>query len=202
MTGFRVAGVDGSLTRTGLCKPDGRTISLRIRDGRVEPEMPEWCSILTKANMVRDWLWPHVGGCDLVVLERPMVVDGHESSVEPLDFLQAVLLQRFRAERMIDRVLRIYPQQVQAFARNGEEFRSFAGLAPAAKKAAMEDLARDAGWAGPYAGGSNHDEGEAWWMWALGRHVVGDPVVASSRYRDRESRKWAAALARVRRCAA
>jgi hypothetical protein len=202
MSDLRVVGLDPSLTRTGLCKSDGRTISLRLRDGRVDPHVPDWYSILTKANAVRDWAWPHMAGADLLVIEEPMVVDGHESSVGPLQALQWVLLQRCRAEGVHDRVLRLWPQQVQAFARNGVEFRSFHGMAPAEKKAAMEDLARDAGWAGPHAGGSNHDEGEAWWMWAVGRHVVGDPVVESTRYRDQSAREWADRLARYRRRAA
>lgn len=202
MSDLRVTALDPSLTRAGLCKADGTTISLRLRAGRVDPNVPDWFSILAKCNTVRDWAWPHIAGSDLIVLEQPIVFAGHESSVEPLYALQFVLLQRCRAEGMADRVLRLHPASIQGFARNGVERKSFKGLAPAAKKAALEDLARENGWAGPHAGGSNDDEGEAYLGYCVGRHVMGEPVMEPTPYREKRARQWAAELARYRRSAA
>ena len=31
---------------------------------------------------------------------------------------------------------------------------------------------------------STDDEADAWWLWALGRHLLGDPVVESTQYRQ------------------
>lgn len=154
----KVIGFDLSLTCVGICLPDGAT-------EHVKGQPPKFGSLYDRAADMRDqlrpWLLPYV---DLVVIEA--LAPNRFADAVPLAYVHC-MVDGLLAGR---RVLKVAPATVKKFATGKGN----------ADKHAMTVAAMRAGWD---SDNSTNDEVDAWWLWALGRHLLDAPVVADTAYR-------------------
>lgn len=156
-----VVGLDLSSSCTGVCWPDGSTQHITIPSG----------TRLWKAQEVRDRITPVVEGADFVVIEdlftsnRPV----QANAVIPLAYVHCQVEARLVALRL--RFRRYSNGQIKKFATGSGN----------ANKNQVMIAAQKNGWDPP--NDATDDESDAWWMWALGRHLLGAPVVEPTTFR-------------------
>jgi hypothetical protein len=170
-----VIGLDLSLTCTGMCRSDGITTHLAQRASG-DKRIAIWRRQLEKALNVRDWAAADIETSTLVVIED-IGTDMVNTGIA-LSKVHTVIENRVR----LMRAMKVSPKQLKRFAvSNGN-----------AAKERLHDAALDEGWDGPprctcctarQKQWSSMDESDAWWLWALGRHWEGDPVVADTQAR-------------------
>lgn len=170
MSDPRVAGLDPSITETGLCAPDGVTHRCQIAAGATSGMDPDE-ALLRKIHTIRDWQARYTDDASLVVMEAPYVDPNRIGNVRALYFLQHALLNRFLLRRIPCIV--IAPAQLKAYACGGR-----------ADKDEVHAAALDLGWAGPThpnSQGKNNNESDAFVCYAIARHLedgemLGPPV--------------------------
>lgn len=162
----RVVGLDLSSTRVGMCLHDGGTDHF-VAEG----------PLLKRACDIRDWIATECNQADLVVIEA---IGTHQVQVAiAMAYVHCLVDLRLLKARV--RVVKVSAQHVKMFATSKSN----------ADKTQMVLAASKAGWES--SSDSTDDEADAWWMWALGRHMLGEPVVPETGYRGDATRKARAA---------
>ncbi len=149
MTTPTVIGLDLSSTRTGICLPDGTTEHIDAKGTLYERARQ-------MVDGLRPWMFPPV---DLVVVEA--IGTRHVQTAIALAYVHAYV------DRMLEwqRVVKVSPALLKKYATGKGN----------ADKHAMTMAAIRNGWT---SDDSTDDEADAWWLWALGMHLLRHPVVA------------------------
>jgi len=153
-----VIGLDLSLTRTGICLPDGTTDHIvGTRDGDLYQRAHHMVAAL------RDWLLP----ADLVVIE--------DIGTRFIQTAISLAYVHCLTDGLLTdtRVVKVAPSRLKRFA-TGKG---------GADKHAMTVAAIRNGWACDGDEGTTDDEADAWWLWTLGKGLVGEWIVTPTEYR-------------------
>lgn len=153
-----VFGIDPSVTRLGLARPDGSTCSLAPSAGAADPlrRLNELVSFVAR-ELAR---WPDA---ELVVVEGYALHGPGRIALVRLGELGGAL--RLLAWERLLHVVEVAPDALKLVATGSGR----------ADKTQIVDAAREAG-----ASPRNHDEADAWWLHEIGRRAVaGEPLPAS-----------------------
>lgn len=162
-----VIGLDLSMTCVGICLPDGTTEHVRSNTSG---------TLHDRATHLRDELRPWLApGADLFVVEA--IGTRFVQTAISMAYLHCMIDDVLNCER----VVKVPPASLKRFATGRGN----------ADKHMMTIAAIRSGWTSDE--GSTHDEADAWWLWALGRHVLAAPVVGDTAYRRAEIDKLRAA---------
>lgn len=157
-----VIGVDLSSSSTGVCLPDGETLTIAP---------PSKLGMHQRCRQIRDELnWAIVGNKpDLVVFEA--IGTRHVQTAIAIATVHALVRDAIGDAYPIHMVP---PTQLKKWA-TGK------GAGKGTDKVGMALAAQRNGWAPSTAAGD--DEADAWWLWTIGRHILGNPVVDETAYR-------------------
>lgn len=155
---MNVIGLDLSLTRTGICLPDGTTQHI------VGPKAPDlYGRAYGMVDELSHWLLP----ADLVVIEA--IGTRFIQTAISLAYVHC-LTDGLLADT---RVVKIAPSRLKVWATGKGN----------ADKHAMTVAAIRNGWACDSNEGTTDDEADAFHLYCLGKQLVGEPVVPATKYR-------------------